>query len=106
MSTDFKRFATATSLGLLIGGAAGFAAGLLVAPDEGKNIRRRLAYLLDRWVNQVSELVDHLSEPALESHARRTGDALIAEAREQAERILSDADALMREVRQRQGPSQ
>ena len=93
----------ASLVSALAGGAVGFGLGLLVAPDEGRALRRRLAYLLDRWTGQVAHLVDQLDATQEESVARQTGAALVADAREQAERILSDANALMEEVRQRQG---
>ena len=93
--------ARASLLGLLAGGAVGFGLGLLLAPDEGQKARRRVAYLLDRWARQVATLVDQLNSDEAQSAARESGAALIADAREQAERILDDANMLMKEVRQR-----
>lgn len=46
-------------------------------------------------------LVDQLNSDEAQSTARESGAALIADAREQAERILNDANSLMKEVRQR-----
>lgn len=101
MSTDTSRVIRASLVSLLAGGAAGFGLGLLLAPDEGQKARRRLAYLLDRWAHQVATLVEHLNSDEVQSAARESGAALIADAREQAERILQDANSLMSEVRQR-----
>ena len=101
MSTDTSRVLRASIVSLLAGGAAGFGLGLLLAPDEGQKARRRLAYLLDRWAHQVATLVEHLNSDEVQSSARESGNALIADAREQAERILQDANSLMSEVRQR-----
>ena len=93
------RVIRATVAGTLVGGATGFVLGLLVAPTEGQAVRRRVAYLLNRWTGEVSGLLDRLDSAQEESEARTTGAALVAEAREQAEQLLSEADALMREVR-------
>lgn len=101
MSTETSRVVRASVLSMLAGGAVGFGLGLLLAPDEGQKARRRLAYLLDRWAHQVAMLVEHLNSNEVQSAARESGAALIADAREQAERILQDANSLMSEVRQR-----
>lgn len=101
MSTSTRSLVRASALGALAGGLTGFGLGLLLAPDEGRKVRRRLAYLLDRWSHQVATLVEQLGSDEVQSAARESGAALIAEAREQAERILQDANTLMSEVQQR-----
>ncbi|MEP0546222.1 MAG: YtxH domain-containing protein [Rhodothermales bacterium] len=101
MSTRNKSLVHASIAGALAGVVTGFGLGLLVAPDEGRKVRRRLAYLLDRWSHQVATLVEQLGSDEVQSAARESGAALIADAREQAERILEDANSLMSEVRQR-----
>jgi gas vesicle protein len=101
MSTRNKSLIHASIAGALAGVVTGFGLGLLVAPDEGRKVRRRLAYLLDRWSHQVATLVEQLGSDEVQSAARESGAALIADAREQAERILEDANSLMSEVRQR-----
>ncbi len=90
--------------GVLLGGAAGFTLGMLLAPEEGRRLRRRLSYRLEYLGKQVSDLADQTLNPEADSEARRTGDALVADARERAQRIQSDIDALLGEVRQH-GPS-
>jgi gas vesicle protein len=84
----------------LIGGGVGFGLALLIAPDEGRQVRRRLGYLLDRWTHQVAQLADNLARQQDSGVARQNGDALVEDARQRAEQILSDANALMKEVRQ------
>ena len=95
----------AASFGLLLGGASGFALGVLLAPDEGRQMRRRVAYLLDRWAADLTGLVDRLEAApgASVSSAREHADAIVADAREQAARLLDEADALMVEARSRRG---
>lgn len=89
----------ASAWGLIAGGLAGFAVGLLLAPEEGQKLRRRVAYQLEHLADQVGTFVDQLSGPADGSEARRTGDQLVEDAREKAERIREDIDALLVEVR-------
>lgn len=81
--------------GFLVGGASGLALGLLLAPDEGRQLRRRAAYLLDRWANDLAGLIDRLDGGDVSSDARTRADALVADARQQAETLLSEADALI-----------
>lgn len=86
--------------GLFVGGAVGFAMGILLAPDEGREMRQRVSYLLDRWGKQVADLVDDLGSGDLEnSEARQSAEAVISDAREKAQEILSEAEAIMSEAK-------
>ena len=85
--------------GMIAGGLAGFAVGLLLAPEEGQKLRRRVAYQLEHLADQLGAFIDHLSNPDGSSEARRTGDQLVEDAREKAQRIRDDIDALLGEVR-------
>lgn len=89
--------------GLLVGGVTGFAVGLLLAPEEGRKIRRRMAYQLEHLADQVGTFVEQVAGQEAMNEARRTGDALVADAQEQAKRIRDDIDALLGEMR-RGGP--
>ncbi|MCH8276462.1 MAG: YtxH domain-containing protein [Bacteroidetes bacterium] len=91
--------------GAILGGAVGFALGLLLAPEEGRKIRRKLAYQLDHISDQVAVLIEKTLNPESESEARREGDALVADAQEKAERIRGDIDALLGEMREGQEAS-
>ena len=94
-----SRAVRSSAWGFLVGGAAGFTLGLLLAPDEGRQLRRRAAYLLDRWANDLAGLVDRLDGAGVPSDARQQADALVADARQQAESLLSEADALIDQAR-------
>ena len=89
----------ASTWGMVVGGLAGFTVGLLLAPEEGQKLRRRVAYQLEHLADQVGTFVDQLSSHDDGSQARRTGDQLVEDAREKAERIREDIDALLGEVR-------
>ncbi|MDX1421003.1 MAG: YtxH domain-containing protein [Rubricoccaceae bacterium] len=87
--------------GFALGGATGFALGILLAPDEGREVRQRLAYLLDRWSSQLGRVVGDLVSESVPNEARQSADAVVADARQQAEQLLSEAEALMKEARSR-----
>jgi len=95
----------AGAFGALIGGFIGFGLGLLVAPEEGRRLRRKLAYQLDHLSEQVADLVDKTLNPELDSEARREGKALVDDAQEKAKKIRNDIDALLGEMRQGQDAS-
>ena len=91
--------------GAILGGMVGFGLGLLLAPEEGKRLRRKLAYQLDHISEQVSDLIEKSLSPEAESEARRDGKALVNDAQEKAEEIRSDIDALLGEMREGQESS-
>ena len=94
------RFVRATAWTTL-GGVVGFTMGLLVAPERGKEVRRRLLYRLEHLADQLAALVEQVASSESDaSEARRTGDALVADAQLRAERIRDDIDALLDEMRQ------
>lgn len=86
-------------LGALLGGMTGFAVGLLLAPEAGPRTRRRVLYQLENLAVQSGLLVDRLVNQRSSGDARRTGDALVADAQARAQRIRDDIDALLEEVR-------
>jgi len=86
--------------GTLLGGLVGFALGILIAPEEGTRIRRRLAFQLDRLGSKVADLVNDALDSGTEGEARRAGDALVADAEAKAQSIRKDIDALIGEMRQ------
>ena len=86
---------------MIAGGAVGFGLGLISAPEEGRKVRRRLAYQLDSLGQRVSDLLDeHLAGPDESGEARRDGNALVADAEEKAQQIRADIDNLIGEMRQ------
>lgn len=90
--------------GILLGGATGLAAGLLFAPEEGSRLRRRVTYQLENLGKQITDLADQLLSPEADSEARRSGNAVVAEAQERADNIQRDIDALLGDMRE-EGPA-
>ena len=91
-------------VGTLLGGGIGFVLGILLAPEEGQKVRRRLAYQLEHLSDQLGEFVDQLTNPDQPNDARVDADNLVADARTRARKIQEDIDALMGEAR-RHGPN-
>ena len=84
--------------GILLGGAAGFALGLLLAPEEGQKIRRRLAFHLEQLSRQLGSFLEQVTADENGSDARREGNELVEDARQRAQKIRADIDALLGEV--------
>ena len=91
--------------GVFLGAAAGFAVGLLLAPEEGTKIRRKIAYQLDHLSEQIADLIEKSLSPEEVGDARKDGQALVNEAQEKAERIRDDIDSLLGEIRESQDAS-
>ena len=89
----------------LAGGAAGFALGILLAPERGQKARRRLAYQLEALADQTGQLIQGLFEAKVTSDARRTGDALVADAQARADHIRNDIETLLKEIRAQESAS-
>jgi gas vesicle protein len=99
--SEHHRAIRASLWGFVAGGVAGFALGILLAPDEGRQVRQRLAYLLERWSGQLAGVVEALGSESIPSAARQSANAVVADARQQAEQLLGEAEALMKEARSR-----
>jgi gas vesicle protein len=94
---------TGTLLAFFAGAAAGATMGILYAPDKGKNTRDKLNYQLDKYREQLRELVNELIEGKDEhiNEAKSEGQRVIQDAREKAERLLGDVEQLMGQIKGR-----
>lgn len=96
----------AGTFGVLAGGAVGFLVGLLIAPEEGTRLRRRLAYRMDRLADGVGDWVGSLAAPDAEpSEVALSSAAVVADAEVEAERIRGEIDRLIRAQKHRAGSS-
>lgn len=92
---------TRTLLAFVTGVATGAALGVLYAPDKGINTRDRLSYRLGKYRDQLQNLIaDLVRQTELpESLAKTEGKRVVDDAREKAERLLSDVEALMGQIK-------
>ncbi|MCB0719411.1 MAG: YtxH domain-containing protein [Bacteroidetes bacterium] len=87
--------ARAAVWGLVLGGGVGFALGMLLAPEEGQKLRRRLAFQLDNLSGEIGKWVDSFSAAPESSEARQKGESLIADVEQRARQIQHDMDQLL-----------
>lgn len=92
---------TSTILAFISGAAVGAVAGILYAPDKGSNTRDKLTYLLDKYKNQLQEILNDLVEgsEAFSSEAKTEGEKVITETKAKAERLLEDVDELIGQIK-------
>jgi gas vesicle protein len=88
-------------LAFLVGAATGAIIGILYAPDKGANTRDKLSYQLDKYKKQLEELLDDLinGKTEISSEAKVEGEKVVSEARQKAERLLSDVDDLIGQIK-------
>jgi len=84
------------TLGLISGALVGSAIALLYAPDKGSNTRDILSYRLSSYLDDLTHLIDQLSEEkASISEAKRKGDLVVKDARNRAENLIREAEDLL-----------
>ncbi len=87
-------------IGFVAGAAAGIFAGLLFAPDSGKNTRKKLSYQLSNSKDRLQEVLEELrkknKDNALSTSAQKT-----AQLQMEAEKLLSEIDKLEAQVRKK-----
>ncbi len=94
-------FLRALSLGALVGTGAGFLLGLLLAPEEGSGLRRRVSFHLEGVRKQLLELLSAPIPLEMDNQARRSGQALVSEVHERAQEISDKIDAVLGDVKGR-----
>lgn len=97
---SIKSVLRALGWGALLGGGAGLTAGLLLAPENGRRMRRRISYRLENLARRAGTLFDQVMTPEQDGEARRHGEELVADARKQAQLIQTEIDAVLGQVRQ------
>lgn len=88
-------------LAFVIGAATGTILGILYAPDKGSNTRDKLTYQLDKYKKQLEVLLEDLINGKVEisSTAKEEGKKVVSEARHKAEKLLSDVDDLIGQIK-------
>ena len=93
---------TGTFLVFLAGAAVGATLGILYAPDEGKNLRGKFNFQLERYRDQLSEYLGTVlkHDGGSLSQAKHEGQRVIDDTREKAEKLLMDVETLMGQLKQ------
>ncbi len=90
-------------MGVLVGGAVGAIVALLLAPKSGKELRRDIVEtgegLLDKAGDLIAKGEDKVEDSLNEGRLR--AQRIVSSARQQAESILSSAENVLHEARQR-----
>ncbi|MDZ7716017.1 MAG: YtxH domain-containing protein [Balneolaceae bacterium] len=84
------------TLGLLSGALIGSVVALLYAPDKGSNTRDMLSYRLSNYLDELTHLIDKLSdEKEAISEAKKQGDLVVEDAKQKAEDLIKEAEDLL-----------
>ncbi|MBC5994239.1 YtxH domain-containing protein [Pontibacter cellulosilyticus] len=94
---------TSNLLVFVSGAAVGAAAGILFAPEKGRETRSWLSYRLERYRDTLSDLLEQLmaKEDNLPTTAKSEGQRVIQDAKNKAEKLLGDVDSLINEINSR-----
>ena len=88
-------------IGAVVGASAGFVLGLLLAPEEGSRLRRRITYHLDGVRKILQEIVKEGLPQSLDAKQGKNSQALVTEVHERAQEISERIDAVLEDVQNR-----
>ena len=92
---------TKTFWAFITGAAVGAVLGILYAPDKGENTRNKLFYQLQKYRNELQNLISDLIEgkEIPDTMAKTEGKKVVNDAREKAERLLEDVETMMSQIK-------
>ena len=85
----------------VVGATAGAIVAILYAPDKGENTRNKLYYQLNKYRDQLKELINDIvdGKEVIETTAKSEGKKVVQDAKIKAEKLLEDVEKMMTQIK-------